>query len=108
MSHHANKMALLMRLKELGVRLNEIEAELEAPHSRDWEELAVEREGEEVLERLGESGQTEIARISAALNRMSRGEYGICTRCGEAISDERLAVLPETPLCKTCAAAASR
>ncbi|MGP6089633.1 TraR/DksA family transcriptional regulator [Antarctobacter jejuensis] len=104
MSHHARKLALLERLRALGVRLEDIEDELEAPHSKDWDEMAVEREGEEVLERLGESGKAEIARIRAALQRMARGEYGICTRCGDEISDERLTVLPETPLCKTCAA----
>lgn len=104
MSHHARKRALLERLRTLGVLLEDIEDALEAPHSRDWEEMAVEREGEEVLERLGESGQAEVARIRAALDRMARGEYGICTRCGDEISEERLAVLPDTPLCKTCAA----
>jgi RNA polymerase-binding transcription factor DksA len=35
---------------------------------------------------------------------MARGEYGICTRCGEEISPERLEAVPEAPLCKTCAA----
>lgn len=104
MSHHARKLALLERLRALGVRLDDIEDALEAPHSKDWEDQAVEREGEEVLERLGESGQAEIARIRAALDRMARGEYGICTRCGEEILEDRLDVVPEAPLCATCAA----
>ncbi len=104
MSHHVHKHALLERLRALGVRLEDIENALESPHSRDWEDMAVEREGEEVLERLGESGKAEIARIRAALDRMARGTYGICTRCGDEIADDRLTVLPETPLCKTCAA----
>ena len=104
MSHHARKLALLERLRALGVRLDGIEEALEAPHSKDWEDQAIEREGEEVLERLGVSGQAEVARIRAALGRMARGEYGICTRCGEEISPERLEAVPEAPLCKTCAA----
>lgn len=95
---------LLGRLAELDSRLHDIEAELDAPHSKDWEELAVEREDDEVLETLGRSGQAEIIRIRAALQRLRDGTYGICARCGKRISTERLEVLPETPLCKICVA----
>ncbi len=96
---------LLDRLAELDTRLHQIESELDAPVSKDWEESATEREGVEVLEQLGQSGQTEIARIRAALQRLRDGTYGECARCDEPISEERLAVLPDTPLCKTCAGA---
>ncbi|MDJ0823553.1 MAG: TraR/DksA C4-type zinc finger protein [Paracoccaceae bacterium] len=108
MSHHRQKLALLNRLKELGVRLEGIEEALEQPHSKDWEEMAVEREDEEVLERLGVEGQAEIARIRSALQRMAQGEYGFCLNCGEEISEARLDVLPETALCRNCAAEASK
>lgn len=103
MSHHKNKLALLNRLRELGVRLDGIEAALEAPHSKDWEEMAVEREDDEVLERLGQSGQAEIVRIRGALQRIALGEYGDCVRCGNEISAQRLEVLPDTPVCVKCA-----
>jgi RNA polymerase-binding transcription factor DksA len=96
---------LMSRLAELDHRLHEIEAELDLPHSKDWEESAVEREGDEVLEQLGQSGQDEIARIRAALQRIRNGSYGQCVQCGEDIALERLETLPETPLCRTCAAA---
>ena len=98
------KDALLKRLSELDVRLHAIEAELDEEHSKDWEEAATEREGDEVLEQLGQSGQEEIVRIRAALQRIRDGEFGICGRCGENVSAERLAVLPDTPLCRDCAA----
>ncbi|WP_127115322.1 TraR/DksA family transcriptional regulator [Shimia sediminis] len=104
----ARKSALLKRLSELDTRLHAIEAELDAPHSKDWEELAVEREGDEVLEQLGQSGQDEIARIRAALQRIRDEEYGFCARCGDEISAERLDVLPDTPLCRNCAAAVAQ
>ena len=106
MSHHAQKRILLERLRALDAQISGIEAELEMPHSKDWEDMAIEVEGEEVLERLGEKGQAEVARIKAALARMARGEYGICTRCGDEISAARLELLPETPFCKNCAAGA--
>jgi RNA polymerase-binding transcription factor DksA len=97
------RQALLDRLSELDTRLHDIESELDTPRSADWEDQATEREGEEVLERLGESGQAEIARIRAALARIRDGSYGICVQCGEPISEARLSVLPATPLCKECA-----
>lgn len=100
------RKALLDRLSELDTRLHAIEAELDVEHSKDWEEAAVEREGDEVLEHLGQAGQEEIRRIRAALQRIRDGEYGFCAKCGEEISAERLDVLPDTPLCRNCAAAA--
>lgn len=84
-------------------RLRDLDAELDSHQSKDWEELAVEREGDEVLERLGQSGQAEIAQIRAALARMEHGIYGICVTCGQDISEERLDLLPSTPFCRTCA-----
>lgn len=91
------------RLKELDVRLHEIEGELDSHQSKDWEELAVEREEDEVLEGLGTSGQDEIAKIQAALARMDDGEFGFCVKCGDEISEERLEVVPHTPFCRKCA-----
>ena len=98
------KAVLLNRLSELDSRLHKIETELEEPNSKDWEELAVEREGDEVLESLGQAGQTEIRGILAALQRIRDDEYGFCAKCGTEISAERLNVLPATPLCRNCAA----
>ena len=103
MSHHPLKIRLIQRLKELGVRLEDIENDLEMPHSKDWEEMAVEREGEEVLEALGAAGQEEIARIRAALQRMAAGEYGFCQSCGAEIPQARLEAVPDAALCVNCA-----
>ena len=96
---------LMSRLAELDSRLHQIEAELDEPHPKDWEDSAVEREGDEVLEQLGQSGLDEIARIRAALKRVRDGSFGQCVQCGEEISHERLDTLPDTPLCRNCAAA---
>lgn len=99
----AARVHLLARLDELDNRLHAIEDELDSSHSRDWEELAVEREGDEVLEGMGHSGQAEIESIRAALSRLDEGTYGECVKCGAEISAERLAVLPATPFCRECA-----
>lgn len=95
---------LQARQKELNARLHEIEEELESHSSKDWEELAVEREEDEVLEGLGTSGQDELVKIKAALARVDEGEFGFCVTCGTEISPERLDVVPHTPFCRDCAA----
>ncbi|MCP4209230.1 MAG: TraR/DksA family transcriptional regulator [Shimia sp.] len=102
--HSIYKAALLKRLSELDKRLHDIETELDAPHSKDWDDAAVEHEGDEVLEGLGASGQEEIRRIQAALERLREGAYGFCVKCGEEIPENRLRVVPEAPLCSACAA----
>jgi RNA polymerase-binding transcription factor DksA len=97
------EQVLKARMAELDARLHTIEDELDSHQSKDWEELAVEREEDEVLEGIGTSGLAEIERIRAALSRIAEGEYGVCVRCGEEISAERLDVLPATPFCRNCA-----
>jgi RNA polymerase-binding transcription factor DksA len=99
----AREAILRARLGELERRLVGIDAELESHASPDWEELAVEREEDEVLEGIGQAGLAEIEKIRAALARVADGTYGICGRCGDPISEERLDVLPATPFCRTCA-----
>lgn len=96
---------LMQRLGELDGRLHRIEAELDEAAPADWEEAAVEREDDEVLESLGQAGQAEVARIRAALARIRSGDYGICMQCGTEIAPARLEAVPEAPLCAECAAA---
>jgi len=98
------RAALEARLQELEARLLQIDEELDSHKSKDWEELAVEREEDEVLEGMGLSAQAEIRMIKAALGRMDEGEYGYCVECGASIAEERLDILPYTPFCAKCAA----
>jgi len=98
------RAALEARLQELDARMVQIDAELDSHSTKDWEELAVEREEDEVLEGMGLSAQAEIRMIKAALQRMDDGEYGYCVECGDKISEERLDILPYTPFCAKCAA----
>jgi RNA polymerase-binding transcription factor DksA len=101
--HSIRKAALQQRLTELGARLEAIEDELDSHHDPDWEELAVEREGDEVLEATGRAGLSEISQIRAALKRIADGSYGDCATCGEPIAEGRLDALPWTPHCRSCA-----
>lgn len=40
--------------------------------------------------------------IEAALDKMVRGQYGKCEKCGKEISMEVLKANPESRLCKNC------
>ena len=43
-----------------------------------------------------------ILKIREALERMDKGEFGICELCGEDISEGRLKARPVTTLCIDC------
>lgn len=63
---------LRARLAELETRLHAIEHDLVETPSADFGERATEREGDEVLERLGAQGMQEIRMIEAALQKIGR------------------------------------
>ncbi|THH35180.1 TraR/DksA family transcriptional regulator [Aliishimia ponticola] len=95
---------LLKLRQEILAELDHIEQDLDAPKPKDWDDAASERQGDEVLQALGEHDLEELRGIDAALKRVDEGEYGFCVKCGSEISPERLELLPATPFCKTCAA----
>ncbi|MCV3270817.1 TraR/DksA family transcriptional regulator [Roseobacter sinensis] len=107
MDHAQAKDRLLTRRAELVGHLAEVEHQLDETPPKDWEDFSSERQGDEVLEALGHAELNELRRIDAALARVAAGSYGVCLECGEDISEARLAILPDTPLCKTCAAQAA-
>ena len=43
-----------------------------------------------------------VNKLTAALDRLSDGEYGTCTECGEEIAPARLRVIPEVQTCVRC------
>jgi DnaK suppressor protein len=46
----------------------------------------------------------EMRDVQHALERLSRGAYGICEDCGEPIAPARLRVMPQATLCIDCQA----
>lgn len=87
----------------LAGRLKVLNHDLSVEHSPNWPEQAIERENEDVLLRVQEETQSELQQVRAALKRISEGEYGICSECGQAIGSGRLAALPYATLCIECA-----
>ncbi len=103
MNMQIQKEKLLARRAELTGHLDRIEQELDQTPTKDLEDFSTERQGDEVLEALGHAELNEVKRIDLALGRIEAGTYGICVTCAEPISEARLALLPDTPVCKTCA-----
>lgn len=100
----AQETALRTRRAELLGDMHKIEDALDDTPSKDWQDRASERQGDEVLEALGHADQAELTRIDAALKRIADGTYGDCLKCGDPIAEARLIAVPDAPLCATCAA----
>ena len=99
------KAQLEARLEELNDGLQRTDEEVAQQTDFEVTSQASEPDNQDVYEDLGEYRIKEIRMIRAALDRVAQGGYGTCTRCGNSISQERLDVLPATPLCSDCAAA---
>jgi DnaK suppressor protein len=67
--------------------------------------LAEERD---LATRLLEREFADIRLVEAALTRIKNGTYGLCLRCDETISLNRLHVLPHAAFCVNCQEAAER
>jgi DnaK suppressor protein len=56
-----------------------------------------------LLDSLGETERLALLRVEAALDRIERGGYGSCSKCGQIIEGERLRAVPDTDQCSGCA-----
>jgi RNA polymerase-binding transcription factor DksA len=97
------RASLQHKLEQLQHRLGKIDHNLRQTPDRDSQEQAQERENDEVLERLDQSGRDELNLLRTALERMDTGSYGVCIQCGKSIPVQRLEVLPYTLTCIKCA-----
>jgi RNA polymerase-binding protein DksA len=88
---------------ELTERVNKIKADITGGLERDSKEQAAQLENQEVLDALANEGVEEISKISAALQRMDKGTFGVCAGCGNEIDSRRLEVRPYSSKCISCA-----
>lgn len=98
----AVKTLLEEKLHELTDRATEIDDDLSEAPNPDWDENAIDSEQDEVLERVGQATNEEIAQIKGALSQIDAGTYGNCSKCGSAIDGERLEALPFSTRCVKC------
>ncbi len=89
-------------LETLNQRIGEIEGDLRTAPSANWEEQAIETEGDQVLEGVEGSALMEAQQIHAAIARIDDGTYGECATCGKAIGEKRLQALPYATQCMDC------
>jgi DnaK suppressor protein len=110
-AHAATRQRLEERLERLTERLHKVESNRRRernPLDLDWQEQAITRQNDEVLDGLDAEGQREIDVIRAALKRLDDGDYGSCMTCGKAIAPARLEALPYAVQCVACASQAER
>jgi RNA polymerase-binding protein DksA len=102
-SPDALRQALQLKKSELSARLDRISANLRRGLEPDSKERAKQLEDRDVVDALGNEAREELAKISATLNRLENGDYGICTDCGSDIGDERMNAYPYAEECIDCA-----
>jgi RNA polymerase-binding protein DksA len=102
-SPDALRQALQLKKSELSARLDRISANLRRGLEPDSKERAKQLEDRDVVDALGNEAREELAKISATLNRLENGDYGICSDCGSDIGDERMNAYPYAEDCIDCA-----
>lgn len=99
-THHTDKLQQLET--EYRHRIEAISRDLAKAVEPDFAEQATQRENEDVLRSLKLEAEIEHKRVLAALDRLTRGKYGECTRCGENIEPARLTAIPQAENCMQC------
>ena len=107
MGHYSGiQQKLEERLSALQRRVDRIESDRRREGGAldpDFEEQVVERENDDVLDALDESGRSQLEELRAALQRMENGTYGVCSRCDQVIPLARLEAMPSATTCVGCA-----
>jgi DnaK suppressor protein len=101
--HEEIRSVLEEKKQELTARLERIHANVRRGYHADSKERAKEFEDNEVVDALGNEARQELRKISAALQRLESGDYGICIECGLPIKEGRLKVYPYAEECIECA-----
>jgi DnaK suppressor protein len=92
------RQQILQQLDQFGEAL----AYLEQSRPPELSEEAQEEAAANALKALDERERRELADITVALEKMDRGEFGVCERCEEPIGLPRLKALPMVRFCINC------
>ncbi|WCK68736.1 TraR/DksA C4-type zinc finger protein (plasmid) [Agrobacterium tumefaciens] len=57
-----------------------------------------------MLNEPSQTGLRELLGVDAALQRLEKGSFGICAKCGAEIAERRLDIVSHTPFCRSCSA----
>jgi RNA polymerase-binding transcription factor DksA len=92
------------RRAELERRISSIQKTERAETSDGLTDNAHEWENAEIRSDELDEASSELRAVETALERLDRGEHGVCSRCGAEISPDRHELLPATTICAACAA----
>jgi DnaK suppressor protein len=70
--------------------------------SGSLERASDEVEEYEVLRSIEQNLEVKLRDINLALEKIKKGNYGICEKCKKEIELKRLEAIPETRFCKNC------
>lgn len=112
-NHDQSKQSLIAEKEKLEKELQTF-ARVNPDNPQDWQALAVEDNNpdfrDETANRLEEWEDRESAanslgqrlqEITAALERLEKGTYGLCKICGKEIETDRLTANPAATTCKS-------
>ena len=102
--HLVLKEMLEDRRREIQEKLRSLRETLpaEAADVRDIEEQSVDDFVSEVDFALMEMKSETLRQIDEALRRLEAGGYGVCSECGDEITEARLKAVPFAQLCRSC------
>jgi DnaK suppressor protein len=76
--------------------------EIETDTALDLVDKAETSYTKEFLLGLTDSDREQLTLIDQALDRLQRGEFGLCLICGKEINKKRLKIIPWAPFCIEC------
>lgn len=93
----------IKRLEKLSATDDSFRTADELPHhSMHIAEFASDNQAIDAAIGLRNIEEEHLAQIIESLEKLDRGEYGLCEACGKPIDPERLMALPFTKLCLSC------
>ncbi len=103
----AKKQQLEDRLNEFATKDPDLKGDWDTKYPRvpqgNLEEAADEVEEYTTKLNVEFTFENQLKDISAALERIAQGNYGVCEKCKSPIALDRLKVSPEARLCSNCA-----
>ncbi len=99
------ELKLLEEKKEIEAQLQNLDQNVDFGSDIDHGEEEAD-ETEEIVNRQGikKALENRLENINFALDKLKRGEYGKCEKCGAEIDFELLEAAPESKLCRECKA----
>jgi DnaK suppressor protein len=100
------KSALTNELESFATEDKHMKNNWDAKHPNsedtDMDEKADEAQEYDNLLSLEHSLELKLKDVNLAMEKIGKGEYGICEKCGKEIEEKRLLVCPEARLCIKC------